>query len=273
VGELLQHDTSYHLWSPLAQTKWYLITTIDDHSRRILHGDLWEKETSWTHIVAQKAVLTQFGCPLTYYVDNHSIFRYVEKRDSVWRKFETTEEQALVQWKEVLKDLRIEVIYALSPAAKGKVERPYQWLQDHLVRTCVREGITSIDQARQVLYEELHQYNYKRVHSATGEIPVLRYERALEENRGLFRRFEIPRPYQTLDDIFCYRFKRTVDPYRKVSWNALQFNVSGVPIREEVELRISFNLKTRLVLIRFWYQGKLVGQQQVKAGDLKKVHF
>src|SRR5207249_5418435 len=68
------------------------------------------------------------------------IFRYVEKRDSVRRKFETTEEQALVQWKEVLKDLRVEVVYVLSPAAKGKGERPYEWLQDHLVRTCVREG-------------------------------------------------------------------------------------------------------------------------------------
>ena len=47
MGELLQHDTSYHLWSPLAQTKWYLITTIDDHSRRSLHGDLGDKESSW----------------------------------------------------------------------------------------------------------------------------------------------------------------------------------------------------------------------------------
>src|SRR5436190_16424708 len=122
------------------RTKRYLITTIDDRSRRSLHGDLGDKESSWTHIVAQKAVLTQFGCPLKYYVDNHSIFRYVEKRDSVWRKFETTEEQALVQWKEVLKDLRVEVVYVLSPAAKGKGERPYEWLQDHLVRTCVREG-------------------------------------------------------------------------------------------------------------------------------------
>ncbi|MEE9567786.1 MAG: hypothetical protein V3W37_00250, partial [Candidatus Binatia bacterium] len=104
-------------------------------------------------------------------------------------------------------------------------------------------------------------------------IPLLRYEKAIEENRGLFRRFEIPRPYQTLDDIFCYRFKRTVDPYRKVSWNTLKFSLSGVPIREEVELRISFNLKTRLALIRFWYQDKLVGEQQVKAEDLNKVHF
>ena len=78
---------------------------------------------------------------LKYYVDNHSIFRYVERRDSVWRKFETMKEQAVVQWKEVLNDLSIEVVYALSPVAKGKVERPYHWLQDHLVRTCVREEI------------------------------------------------------------------------------------------------------------------------------------
>ena len=41
--------------------------------------------------------------------------------------------------------------------------------------------------------------------------------------------------------------------------------VAGVPIREEVELRISFNLKPRLALIQFWYQEKLVGEQQVKA--------
>ncbi len=45
------------------------------------------------------------------------------------------------------------------------------------------------------------------------------------------------------------------------------------PIREGVELRINFNLKTWLALIRFWYRHKLVGEQQVKAEDLKKVHF
>jgi transposase len=37
VGELIQHDTSYHLWSPYAQEKWYLITSLDDFSRYILY--------------------------------------------------------------------------------------------------------------------------------------------------------------------------------------------------------------------------------------------
>lgn len=249
-----------------------MITSIDDHSRDLLYADLWEKETSWSHIVASKTLVTAFGCPLKYYVDRHSIFKFIEKRDTVWTKAHIKEEDAIVQWKEVLKDLGIEVIYALSPAAKGKVERPYRWLQDHLVRTCVREGITKIEQAREVLYWEFNQYRFKRIHSTTQEIPNARFEKALQEKRSLFRPFAIPKPYLTLNDIFCYRFKRRVDPYRKISFNNLSFSIHGVPIREDVELRISFNLKTKMALTRFWYLGRLVGQQEVKTEDIRKVH-
>jgi hypothetical protein len=64
-----------------------------------------------------------------------------------------------------------------------------------------------------------------------------------------------------------------VDPYRKVSFHHLRFSLAGVPIREEVELRVSFNLKTNKARIRFWYHGRLVGQQEVKSEDLPKVHF
>ena len=52
-----------------------------------------------------------------------------------------------------------------------------------------------------------------------------------------------------------------------------KFSVSDVPIRDEVELRISFNLKTPLALIRYGTQHKLVGQQEVEAEELRKVHF
>ena len=46
VGELLQHDSSHHRWSPYAEDKWYLITTLDDYSRKILYLRLpwaWHK--------------------------------------------------------------------------------------------------------------------------------------------------------------------------------------------------------------------------------------
>lgn len=255
------------------ENKWYLITTLDDYSRRILYGELWEKETSWSHITAVESVVSQFGCPLKYYVDNHSIFRFIERRDSLHRKASLSEEKAIVQWKEVLKDLGIEVSYASSPAAKGKIERPYRWLQDHIVRTCLRDKITQIEDAREILYEEIYRYNYKRIHSTTKEIPIIRYENALEAKKSLFRKFEIKKPFEKREDIFCYRSKRVVNAYRKISLNNLEFSVSGVPLRKEVELRISFNLKTRLATIRFWYQNKLVGEQQVKTEDLKNVKF
>jgi len=33
AGELVQHDSSHHKWSPYSDKKWYLITSIDDCSR------------------------------------------------------------------------------------------------------------------------------------------------------------------------------------------------------------------------------------------------
>ena len=35
TGELIQHDSSYHRWSPYVQEKWYLISSLDDYSRFI----------------------------------------------------------------------------------------------------------------------------------------------------------------------------------------------------------------------------------------------
>jgi len=70
----------------------------------------------------------------------------------------------------VLNDLNVDVTYALSPQARGKIERPYQWLQDRIVRTCAREKIREIDEAQKVLEEEVGRYNYHQVHSTTGEV-------------------------------------------------------------------------------------------------------
>ena len=44
VGELIQHDSSHHLFSPPAGEKWYLITTLDDFSRFLLYATLVKKE-------------------------------------------------------------------------------------------------------------------------------------------------------------------------------------------------------------------------------------
>jgi len=144
VGELIQHDSSHHRWSPIASDKWYLITSIDDYSRFMLYAKLVRSETSWTHIQALEEVSLKYGLACSYYVDCHSTFRFIQGRDSLWRKHYVITDGIDPQWKQLVEELGIEVIYALSPQAKGKVERPYRWIQDRLVRTCAREDIDDI---------------------------------------------------------------------------------------------------------------------------------
>jgi len=272
AGELIQHDASYHLWAPAAKEKWYLITSLDDFSRLILYATLLKQETSWAHILALQTVILRFGLPYAYYVDSHRIFRFVQGRDSFWRKHYLLTDEASPQWKQVLEDCNVKVTYALSPQAKGKMERPYGWLQDRLIRTCVREDIKEIKHAQRVLNHELYRYNHQQVHSTTQEIPYLRFQKALKEKKSLFRDFTIKPPYQSVKDIFCLRMDRTIDPYRRISINNLQLKVNHATPGKTVNLRL-YPSTNELSEIRFWCEGKLIDIQRIKNSDLKGVQF
>ena len=78
AGELIQHDASIHQWSPYIQEKFVAITSLDDYSRGLLFADLFKTENTWNHIHAVKSVVLSYGCPKSYYADQHSIFRYVK---------------------------------------------------------------------------------------------------------------------------------------------------------------------------------------------------
>jgi hypothetical protein len=270
-GELIQHDSSHHLFAPYAASKWYLITSLDDYSRLILYAVLVERETTWEHILALEAVLLKYGFPLAYYVDSHSIFRFVQGRDSYWRNHYQLTDEADPQWKQVLDDCRVKVTYALSPQAKGKIERPYRWIQDRLVRTSYRENVRDIPEDQLILNNLLQRYNFRIVHSTTGEIPYIRFQRALREKRSLFREFTIRPPFLSSKDIFCLRVERMVNPYRKVSINNLELKVPAAPLHEKIQLRIIPDKESGVSEVRFWYKDEFLGSQKVKNTDLNLV--
>jgi hypothetical protein len=181
-------------------------------------------------------------------------------------------DEADPQWKQVLEDCNVKVIYALSPQAKGKIERPYGWLQDHLIRTCVREHVTDIRQAHPVLAHGVRHYNCRQVHSTTREIPALRFERALHEKRSLFRPFHVKPPYQSPRDIFCLRLERTADPYRRISLHTLELKINGVNPGDVLNLRI-YPLNAATSELRCWRKHALLDVRTIKNADLKGVHF
>lgn len=257
IGVLLQHDSSNHLFAPFSGKKWKLITTLDDYSRKLLFARFVEEETTWEHIMALKSVMLRFGIPANYYVDNHAIFRFVERMESYWRTPRMSHAKVLTAWEQCLKAVGTGVFHALSPQAKGKIERPYRWLQDHIVRRCAKEKILTIEQGQEILNEEVYRYNAKTVHSTTGEIPDLRFSKAVKEKQSAFRPFAVPTPYRAIEDVFCIRELRIVSSYQTIAWRNHFFKVPAyIPVGAEVTLHVIPD-KDKPQL-RVWYQDKLV---------------
>jgi len=273
IGTLIQHDASHHRWSPYAQEKWVLITSLDDFSRKILYADFVEQETSWAHIKAAETLMHTYGFPLRYYVDSLRVFRFVQGRDSVWRKHVLQTDEVDTQWRQVMRTLGVDVTYALSPQAKGKIERPYRWLQDRIVRTCALEKLTTIEEVRTVLKEEVNRYNNHQVHSTTRDIPGIRFEKARKEGNSLFRPFVLPKPYTSIKDVFCLREKRMVNGYRRISLFNHEIEVPNVPLREEVEIHLFPDTGRQAMEIRIWWNSQMVHSVAYPLKDFPRVHF
>jgi len=273
IGTLIQHDASHHRWSPYAGERWVLITSIDDFSRKLLYADFLEQETTWAHIKAAESVMLAYGIPLRYYVDSLRVFRFVQGRDSVWRKHVLQTDEADPQWRQVMRSLGVGVSYALSAQAKGKIERPYRWLQDRIVRTCAIEKLTAIDDVRAVLKEELNRYNNHQVHSTTGEVPSIRFDRARKEGNSLFRPFALPKPYTSTKDVFCLRETRRVNGYRKISLSNHEIVVPNVPLREEVEVHLIPDVERGALEVRIWWENRMVQSVTYPLKEFPRVQF
>jgi hypothetical protein len=272
IGALIQHDASKHLWAPLAKEKWYLITSIDDYSRKLLFADFFTAETSWAHIQAAQKLIQAYGIPFRYYVDSLRVFRFVQGRDSFWRKHVLETDDVDTQWKKVMEELSIRVTHALSPQAKGKIERPYRWLQDRIVRTCIYENLSSIEQARLALRDEVDRYNNHQVHSTTKEIPSVRFNKALSSGNSLFRKFSLPKPYSSPLDIFCLRETRIVNAYRRISLFNHTIEVPNVPLRESVDIHLIPDPEREIMHIRIWWNQIMVHSVDLPLRGFR-VHF
>ncbi|MFC1982587.1 hypothetical protein ACFLV5_02225 [Chloroflexota bacterium] len=169
----------------------------------------------------------------------------------------------------------VDVAYALLPAAKGKIERPYRWLQGRIVRTCAIEKLSAIDDVRAVLKAELDRYNNHQVHSTTGEVPSIRFARARKEGNSLFRPFALPKPYTSTKDVFCLREKRMVNGYRKISLPNLAIPVPYVPLRDEVEAHLIPDVARGggVLEIGIWHDSRMMQSVTYPLKEFPNVQF
>lgn len=144
-GDLLLWDGSPHRWFGDQAGEWSLMVVVDDATGALLHGVFALEEDAQSYLICLRQIVLEKGIPLGLYMDRHGIFR---RNDDHWSLQEQLAgEQTHTQVGQALRALGIKPIFALSPQAKGRVERMFNTLQDRLVQELRLAGITTAQQA------------------------------------------------------------------------------------------------------------------------------
>ena len=121
-GELIQIDGSPHAWFEDRGPRCTLIVFIDDATSRLTALRFVPAETTRAYLETLRDHVLAHDCPLAFYSDRHGIFR-VNAKDAQSGDGKTA-------FGRMCDRLKIEPIQALTPQAKGRVERANQTLQD-----------------------------------------------------------------------------------------------------------------------------------------------
>lgn len=146
-GELVQLDGSHHRWFGPEHPQCCIMQFIDDATNERLALMDGEETTE----VAMRALwrwVERYGIPRAVYMDRKSVF-YSDRTPTPEEQLKG--QKALSQFGKVCRRLGIELIFANSPQAKGRVERAHAVLQDRLVKELALQNITGIDKANTLL--------------------------------------------------------------------------------------------------------------------------
>jgi hypothetical protein len=147
-GELIQIDGSPHDWFERRGPRSTLIAFIDDATSQVLYARFVAVESTQAYLDGLQAYVMAHGRPAALYSDRHGIFTKHDPEDG-----EPT------QFQRAIGELGIAGIQALTPQAKGRVERLFQTLQDRLVKALRLAGIDDIDAAHAFLPGYLEDHN------------------------------------------------------------------------------------------------------------------
>jgi hypothetical protein len=158
AGDLILWDGSRHDWLEGRGPKMCLMGAIDDATGEVLHGAHFvDQECTLGYLRVLRELVKSKGVPVSAYMDMHGALR---RNDKHW----TLEEQLAgrqepTQVKRALDELGIQTIYALSPQAKGRVERLWGTLQDRLVSEMRLRQVTTVIEANKVLTWYVKDHN------------------------------------------------------------------------------------------------------------------
>jgi len=157
-GIMVLWDGSPHRWFGKDTPPCCLMAAIDDATGKLCEAFFIPYECSFGYLKLLKALVTRYGIPASIYQDRHST---LHRNDDNWTLEEQLAgEQEPTQVGGALKSLGITPIFALTPQAKGRVERLFGVLQDRLIAEMGLRNITEMAVANIFLAEHfIADYN------------------------------------------------------------------------------------------------------------------
>jgi transposase len=165
-GELVQIDGSPHDWFEGRGARCTLIVFVDDATSRLVALRFAPSECTKAYLEALRDQVLTHGRPLAFYSDRHGVFR-VNAKDAQSGDGKT-------EFGRVVERLGIGLLNALTPQAKGRVERANQTLQDRLIKEMRLSNIDSIEAAHAFVPSFILRYNEKFGVAPRDETPAHR---------------------------------------------------------------------------------------------------
>jgi transposase len=203
AGMLLQLDGSRARWFGSERAFATLHAAIDDATGEVVAATFREQEDGAGYLELLQQILRR-GVPLAVYSDRHGIFRRDGRvRDSVDE--ELSGEREPTQLGRAFGELGIEMIFANSPQAKGRIERLFGTLQDRLTSELRLAEVTTIEAANRFLLTYLPRHN-------------ARFQVAPAEARAAWR--ALPQG-KTPESVCCLKYRRIVAADNTVRFEGL----------------------------------------------------
>jgi len=148
-GAMVLWDGSPHRWFGTEYPACCLMAAMDDARGKLLAARFFPFEGSVGYLWLLEQMVLSYGIPGTIYQDRHGA---LHRNDSHWSLQEQLAgRQEPTQVGLALEALGIRPLFALSPQAKGRVERLFGTLQDRLGAELELEGITTLQEANRFL--------------------------------------------------------------------------------------------------------------------------
>ena len=245
AGMLWQIDASPYAWLEDRGPELTLHGIIDDATGTVVGAVFRPTETLEGYFAAMKQAMEQYGIPLGLYSDRHTIFR--SPKETLTLEQELAGETApLSQFGKAMADLEITHIKAMSPQAKGRIERLWGTFQDRLVIELRLLGVSTMEEANRMLPKLIQKHN--RRFAISPEQAESAY-RPLSEGMNL-------------DHIFTIRDYRQIGSGQTISYGGKVYTFAVKPTHP-------FEVKT-VVEVRQTMQGELLVWQSGQAFTLRE---